>query len=195
MPNAPIPAAAPGLPATPTSINPDALPDGYGLVLVGDCMAPLLPDGATVICSRSASYEPGDLVVLWFRPELVKPGHEQCRLKRLVIGPPRSLKFPHRDTPESEALPVVVVEMLNPPGRMVIRCAHLLAIHKVLGAVPAGKGRRVSAAELRAVATKNASSNEGADTQIAPRDLGALAGRLARRCLNGAVRLAPWLAE
>jgi len=150
MPNT-LPAAATGLPTNRKSIDPAALPDEYGLVLAGDCMAPLLPDRATIACSRSASYEPGDLVVLWFRPELVKPGHEQCVVKRLVIAPPRSLKFPHRDNPGSEALPIVVVEMLNPPARMMTRCAHLLAIHKVLGTVPSGKGRRVSAAELRPV--------------------------------------------
>jgi hypothetical protein len=134
-------------------INPDALPNEYGLVLDGDCMAHLLPDGATIACSRSASYEPGDLVVLWFRPEFVKPGHLQSAVKRLAMAPPFWVKFPYRDHPESEIAPIVTVEMLNPPGRMIARCAHLLAIHKVLGTVPAGKGRRVSAVELRAVSS------------------------------------------
>jgi len=151
MPNSPIPAAATGLPATPTSINPDALPDEYATVLAGDCMAPVLADGATVVCSKSEAYEPGDLVVLWFRPEFVAPGDAQGIIKRLVIPPPFFVKFPHRDHPESEAMPIVMVEMLNPHAHGSIRCAHLLAIHKVLGTVPSGKGRRVSTAELRAV--------------------------------------------
>lgn len=153
MPNQPVPAAATGLPATPTSINPDALPDEYGLAVAGDCMAPLLPDGVAIVCSRSATYQRGDLVVLWFRPELVKPGHPQCLVKRLLMPPPDFVKFPHRDSPGSEALPVVMVEMLNPHAHAWVECAKLLAIHKVLGTMPSGKGRQVSRAELRAVSS------------------------------------------
>lgn len=133
--------------------QPDALPDQYGLNLTGDCMAPLLPDGATIACSRTAPYQRGDLVVLWFRPQLVELGHQQCFVKRLLMLPPDFVKFPHRDNPGSEALPVVIVKMLNPRAYGWVECAKLLAIHKVLGTVPSGKGRQVSMAELRAVSS------------------------------------------
>jgi hypothetical protein len=150
MPKSTVPAAATGLPAT-NSIDPDRLPDEYAMALEGACMAPLLADGATVVCSRSESYEPGDLVALWFRPEFVAPGHHQVIVKRLLMAPPDFVKFPHRDSPGSEALPFVMLEMLNPRAHGWVECGRLLAIHKVIGTLPHGNTRRISREEREAI--------------------------------------------
>ncbi len=60
------------LPATDL-LDVDGLPDVYSIILEGDCLHPLIPDGASVVIKKSASYAVGDVVCIWWQPEFVKP--------------------------------------------------------------------------------------------------------------------------
>jgi hypothetical protein len=142
MPNAPAPAAANGLPSEQPALltDPALLPDDNGLIVTGDCMAPDAPHGAVVHVSRSQAFQPGDIVVLWKRPELVGPGETQALVKRLAMAPPSSMVFPYNEHPESEVRVLVGIEWDQPERRRGwIECRNLLAIHKVVGVRPAKK--------------------------------------------------------
>ena len=116
------------------------LPDRYAMPVIGDCLAPEIPDGALVIVDRTEPYKPGDLVVLFRRP--VEPGGQpRAMVKRLLMAPPSWVSFPWQDHPQSDVLALVIVEMLNPKRRLVMRCADILGIHKCLGPAPAGATR------------------------------------------------------
>ncbi len=134
------------------------LPQRYGLQLSGSCLEPVLPDGAVALIDSREPYAVGDLVAIWRRPELVCEGEFQAVMKRLVMAPPRWVRFPWRDHPESEVRPIFVVEMLNPPRRFSYRCGDVLAIHKCLGPVPGDmKTRKLCDAEIAARMRKGTS--------------------------------------
>ena len=132
--------AAAGLPNQAPAIEPpldlNAFPDRYGMVCQGACLEPDVPDKSILAFSKSEPYARGDFVVLYWRPEFVKPGRLQGVIKRLVTPPPPWVKFPWREHPESDVKALVLVEMLNPRQQLVVPCAELLAIHKCLGLVP-----------------------------------------------------------
>jgi hypothetical protein len=146
------PAAKPA--ANSFIIDPAATPDRYTLIVQGDCMAPLHLDGTAVIADKRTPYAPGDLVVIYIKPELVKPGRCNAMLKRLVSIPHWAATFPFKDHPESEVIAIAAVETLNPPRRLHYRCADILAIHRCTGAAPAGmppaspKTSRVHASDI-----------------------------------------------
>ena len=95
-------------------------------------MAPLIKDGARVHVNKSLPCAPGDLVVLYFRPETVPPGTLPAQIKRLASAlPPFSL--PYREHPESEGHHAIAVEILNPPRRGWVMYQDLLAIHHCVG--------------------------------------------------------------
>ena len=79
-------------------LEPSQLPDRYGMIVKGVCLEPEIADGSCLLFDKTASYKPGDLVILWRRPELVKPGQPQSIVKRLYMAPPPWVKFPYRDT-------------------------------------------------------------------------------------------------
>ncbi len=124
--------ALPGVPVKPNrvAIRPEWFPnapdpDAYALVLKGTCLEPKLRDGEMAICSPAALIEPGRFVALW--PADGSPPI----LKRLVMEPlvPVGTKL----HPDSDVVPIVVVEMLNPPKQLVIRIDKLKAMHRVVG--------------------------------------------------------------
>jgi hypothetical protein len=117
-------------------IDPAQVPDRYVLIVQGDCMAPLHRDGAAVIADKHAPYKAGDLVVIYIKPELVKPGRCSAMLKRLVSIPHWATSFPFSDHPESAVIAIASVETLNPPRRIHYRCEDILAIHRCTGAAP-----------------------------------------------------------
>jgi len=125
-------------PAPITFLDPALAPDRYALLMKGDCMAPLYGHGTPILVDRREPYEAGDLVVLYLKPEAVKPGHSNCMMKRFVSIPPWVKAFPFSDSPKSDVHAIVIVEMLNPERRNYFRCADILAVHRCLGAVPAG---------------------------------------------------------
>jgi hypothetical protein len=119
-------------PLPPT--DPETLPDLYCMKLDGDCLAPVVPDGAAVMIKKAETYGVGDVVCIWFRPEAISPGGHQAWLKRVTLNvPPWVKKFPYRDHPESECLAMIMVEQLNPLRSYAVKCSDILAIHKAAG--------------------------------------------------------------
>lgn len=94
----------PAAKAAPVSfiIDPAQAPDRYTLIVKGDCMAPVRLDGAAVVADKRAPYDSGDMVVIYIKPELVKPGRCNAMLKWLVSIPSWATSFPFSDHPESE---------------------------------------------------------------------------------------------
>jgi hypothetical protein len=126
---------SPAPPARP-AVDVDELPDIYCLKLDGDCLEPLIPDGATVALKKSASFGVGDVVCIWFRPEVLAPGSCQGWIKRVTLNVPPWVKFPYREHPESEVSALIMVEQLNPPINYSLKCKNILAIHKAVGFSP-----------------------------------------------------------
>ena len=114
------------------------LPDVYAMGCDGQCLLPFVPDGASVAFSKLETPGAGDFACIWLRPEIVKPGHHQGILKRLVLGIPDWVKFPWTDNPQSDVVPIIIAEQFNPAGQYRIRCSDVLAVHKALGYVGAG---------------------------------------------------------
>jgi hypothetical protein len=83
----------------------------------------------------------GDYVVIWRKPGTYPEGQYQGQVKRLVLNIPHFVKsFPFAGHPESEVQAMIVFERFNPPGQFVIPCSGILAVHKVIGLLPAEKG-------------------------------------------------------
>jgi hypothetical protein len=120
------------------TIDPHTLPDLYCLGLDGDCLAPLIPDRAAVMIKKSEPFGVGDVVCIWFRPELVAPGGPRSWLKRITMNAPPWVKFPYKDHPKSDVAALIMVEQLNPPIGYAVKCKDILAIHKAGGYSPAG---------------------------------------------------------
>jgi hypothetical protein len=132
------PMGQPGVSHAPQHLlDPDALPDRYVLTVDGSCMDPEIPDGAKVICDKTAKPKAGDLAVFFLRPECIPAGEHQAQLKRLVLGVAPFVKLPWRDHPDSNVRAIVILEMSNPRRQFHYRCDQLLAIHKCIGLVPA----------------------------------------------------------
>lgn len=129
----PVPTNEPAPRSAGPFIDPAELPAQYALIAYGTCMLPEISDGANCAFSTKEKPQPGDLVALWYRPELVPAGQPQVRLKRLVTAIPSFVTFPYREHPLSEAHALVIVEQLNPRTRFGVRCADLLAVHKFIG--------------------------------------------------------------
>ena len=113
----------------------DELPERYALRATGKCLAPVFADGDLLPFSKTEPVRPGDFCALFMRPELVRPGAPQAFLKRMFMAPGVSL--PYNPHPDSDVVPIVIVEQLSPPRQMETDCAKLLAIHKCLGRVAA----------------------------------------------------------
>jgi hypothetical protein len=118
--------------------HPDTMPDRYVVHCAGNCMEPDIADGAPVLVEKHGKIAPGDLVVLFFKPDHVPAGKHLAILKRLVMAPPHYVSFPWREHPKSEVHALIIVEMLNPRKKFAYECEHLLGVHKCLGPVPAG---------------------------------------------------------
>ena len=113
-------------------LDPATLPDEYAMRVTGNCMAPQIKDGAQAVFSKVEKPKPGDLVILYFRPELVAPGSLPASIKRLVLAPPSYVKFPWREHPDSTVHALVICEQTNPPRQYHFKCENLLAIHKFI---------------------------------------------------------------
>ena len=138
-------------PAPLPAIDPNALPDEYCLCLDGDCLEPLIPDGAAIYLKKSEEFGAGDVVCIWFRAEFSPPGRHQAWLKRIRLNlPPWVKKFPYNEHPESDVKAIMMVEQLNPPMTYKVRCDQILTIHKAVGYSLAGAkvGGTVSSADM-----------------------------------------------
>ena len=135
MSNAPVQAAATGLPSAHQHPAPTTFDTISGMGVVGDCMAPSYPDGCIVKASPFEPYGQGDIVVIWHRPDHVKPGRAPAMIKRIVLMPPLWVKaYPYEDNPRSDVLAVIMLGRDDRPDEMFsVPCSEILAIHKCIG--------------------------------------------------------------
>jgi hypothetical protein len=137
----------PSVPATDTSGPPDgftarqgtirpsphhfftgSIPaNAYGAPLLGNCLEPELFDGDMALVSPIQEPQAGDFVVLY----PVAGG--MPKLKRLVMTPMFPVGTPLH--PDSDVMPMVMVEMLNPPQQLMVTVDKLKAMHKVVGLI------------------------------------------------------------
>jgi hypothetical protein len=117
----------------PHELQPADLPDRYASIATGDCLEPIFSDGACLVFSKSEPVEAGDFVGIWLKPEILKEGELQRRVKRLLFGIWPGMTFPFTLSEHDGVEPIVVLEMLNPPKMLQVRASHILAMHKVVG--------------------------------------------------------------
>ncbi len=110
--------------------------EAYVLICDGDCLSPEANDGDYVVASPNAPLARGKLGVLY--PKGGKPA-----LKKMVMVPPPSMMTAH---PDSELMPLVIFEQLNPPRGYLVTVDKLEAVHGVLGVIPKDEVQFVSRA-------------------------------------------------
>ncbi len=121
------------------AVSPDLLAriaeDGtlYAMLLVGNCMEPLIPEGTKAVMDPKAKVKAGDLVCFYHRA----PQGIVCKVKRLAANLMPGLKLPVKRTANTEILPVLIYETINPPQTFGLECDHVLAVHKIVGTLTA----------------------------------------------------------
>ena len=99
-------------------------PEFYMAPLEGDCLMSEINSGEMVLVSPAAAPEPGDFIIIW--PTAGKP-----RVKRLTFRlPPISVPAPGSD---SNVMPVLVFEQINPERTFWLPMDKVQAVHKVIG--------------------------------------------------------------
>jgi hypothetical protein len=91
----------------------------FGLKMVGDCLAPRACEGQVVVV-ESRLPEPGDLAVFWLKGGTMP-------IVKVLRSPIHGYPF----HPESECIPIINVEQLNPPQRFSIRLDKIECIGRV----------------------------------------------------------------
>ena len=120
--------------------DPATLPDLYCSTCEGDCLQPLIPNGATIAFSKLEVPKAGDFVVVWKRPEIVEAGRHQAIVKRMVMNiPPWVKSFPFKEHPQSEVHALIVAEQMNPRRAFSIKCSDVIAVHKAIGYLAEGR--------------------------------------------------------
>src|SRR5687768_2602541 len=71
-----------------TNIDSAALPDQYGMRVMGNCMLPQIAHGDLLYFDKREAVHPGDTVIIFLRPEIVEPARCQATVKRLVTAIP-----------------------------------------------------------------------------------------------------------
>jgi hypothetical protein len=121
--------------------HPEETPDLYASVCRGTCLEPVYPDGTCLAFSKLEEPQPGDFVGVWFRRECVPTGEHSRQVKRLVSAGWPGMTLPYEVKSGDELEPLIILEMLNPPKRLMVPASKVLALHKVIGeALPDGKG-------------------------------------------------------
>ena len=131
-------------------IDPAALPDIYCSTCEGDCLQPLIPNGAVIAFSKLEVPKAGDFVSIWQRPEITA-GKHQAIVKRLVMNiAPWVKSFPHKEHPQSTVAALIMAEQMNPKRTFTIECKDVLAVHKAIGYLPMPKpqGSMISTDDL-----------------------------------------------
>jgi hypothetical protein len=107
-------------------------PTAYCCVGDGDCMAPEIGDGDTVIASPAAPLVPGQPVIVWFRDG------RQLLIKRLIATP---------DTPENP----MVIATLNPYRQFRIPMRLVDRVHRIVGNLSAQEHDQAVGLQAQAV--------------------------------------------
>lgn len=106
--------------------------DVFACRIDGVCLEPVIPDHAAVVFKKSESIQVGDIVGVWFRPDVLAPKSVQCIVKRLKTN------LPPKFGPGSDVGGVVYFEQLNPPSCFRVKSEYILAMHKAIGFVAPG---------------------------------------------------------
>jgi hypothetical protein len=110
-------------------IDVAALPALYAMQCIGRCMEPEVAHGSTLVFDKWAPCRPGDIVVVIRSAEATRwPDDSVPGLVKRLIHP-----LPDQWDTDSEILPVLTVEMLNPRRRLHIDAASVAAVHRCLG--------------------------------------------------------------
>jgi hypothetical protein len=109
----------------------------YAMRTVGDCMAPFVPDGAAALIDPNQAVDVGDFVTLHFHQNAWEKFGLKAWLKRLARPIPSYVKFPGH--PKSEIAFLVVVNQISPRKFYVLQDRDVIAIHKIVGYIPADK--------------------------------------------------------
>lgn len=107
-------------------IHPDYMPELYALRGVGDCMVPVIADGALLTFDKSEKPEPGDVVGIVFTRDFAPQWGAPGCVKRLRLAlPPAELG--------QGMAGLIVVEQLNPRRTFTFQSKDVLAVHKCVG--------------------------------------------------------------
>lgn len=117
----------------PKEIDPSDYPEVYASTLTGTCLEPKFHNGDCLVFSKVETCRAGDFVGVWLRPDIATLEDSPRRVKRLWMGLPPDFTFPFHPAPSNEAMPLVMLEQLNPPRRYCIPATDIIAIHKVIG--------------------------------------------------------------
>jgi hypothetical protein len=107
------------------SRSKDWPPDAFGLTISGNCLAPRAGNGQIVVV-ESKLPDPGDMAVFWFKGQHMPAVKILCSR---IIGYPLH--------PESECVPIIQMEQLNPPQRYAVRLDKIECIARVHSVLPA----------------------------------------------------------
>ena len=116
-------------------IDPTTLPDEYAMRVRGDCLAPAIKGGDSVLVDQRQQYSTGDLVCVFLKAEC-SGGSTNVGLKRIVMNMMQGVTYPYVPHPDSNIMPVLVCEQDSPHRQYTIAADHILAIHRCMGLVP-----------------------------------------------------------
>lgn len=120
-------------------IHPDDMPERYAASGYGTCMEPLIMDGSLTVFDKSEPIEAGDIVGIVLTAAAAQRFGAPSIIKRLVMDLPPNCAFGAE--PGGNAIPIVIVEQINPPRTLAIKASDILAVHKFIGtARAAGDG-------------------------------------------------------
>lgn len=111
-------------------------PKQYAMALNGTCLSGLYEHGETLVFDQDAEPKRGDCAALWIVGADRTTGERKIIpwIKRLLLNVwvPRG-KLPIKLHPDSNAIPVVQVEALNPPQAWSLQLNQVYGMHKCLG--------------------------------------------------------------
>lgn len=109
-------------PAPVRFIHPNDMPDRYAVTGRGTCMAPLIADGAMLVCDKTNEPASGDVVLIHFTEAFGRRYGSPGVAKRLITPPPPAGFSGY-----------IVAEQLNPPRKYTFHTDDVLAVHKCIG--------------------------------------------------------------
>ena len=124
---------------------PDELPDIFATICVGTCLEPEIMDQSCLVFDKREPVANGDFVVLMFRDGFVPPGETPGMVKRLVSG--AGMPLAREISPKSEVVPLIFVEMLNPPKMLHFKATDVVAMFRCVGMADSKGDGRASLAD------------------------------------------------
>lgn len=113
----------------PPALDVDSLPAQYALMVAGNKLAPIYPEGTCLVFDKVEPWGNDDFVVLHLKQD---KGHRPPMVFKVVAGNSKHCDLTAEWHPDSTAIPTLVVEQLTPQKAFSIDLQHLLGIHKVI---------------------------------------------------------------